>query len=1304
MSAVLDETAADVPVRDPNPVCMSRSAAGPQDLSVIQNARTQQDISRVSREDLEDRFLRLHEETLLLKQHIHKQNDKIKKLGTKLMRLVKDRGRMERLAVGEAQPFCRVRDVEMEEMMEELQEKVRGLQFENEGLKQRLLLAKQQLMNSQSRRPSLYGHVQSRVNSGLKRQTDDSPPRSQIRPRSRRCLEGGGRPPTGQLPQYGHSLLEEARAEISNLENVVESQRSHMEEMEVASEQLREVMRKKEVEYEEKLLQLRQLQTNKLRSHVNNNVTMIKLQQQLSDRTNAVTELEVRFLQLQKSQLTLKTSHDAAMEKVDELTAQLKDERLKSLDLEAQLQSCNLSRRRTEQLQEQLSELEQERDLLKENNQRLLDQALDVSQQQRWRIQEQQLKLQISQLEMALKVDLQDKNEVINKFKAEREVNERLTDENKRLQIQFLEQKQGLEELRNHLQLYNRGNEYDVAELTEALMLMKMHKSQQKGDLGFLEMEEGGGSESSIRELRAAHAETIQELEKTRNLLNIESRISRDYKVELEAVHEKMDRDRLEYKQRLDRQAQLLDTRMEKIRGLEAQIREVAYGTKTYVFKPDVTDEEEEDAIDETLQLERGENLLELQIVGATLSPSTLDALGDAEPSTFCTYSFYLFELHSTPVVMSHRPRYGFTSKYLVSMDNHFLDFLSRASVAVELHQALGLDWRTLGTAHLSLRQLLEHDGKVHGAAQLVGVSEGAWSVSSEGMWSVGSVEYWLRLRIPMTETICLYQERMKAVSSVSAAVEVDSQVPAGVSALLSGICLNFSSVCNEPIVFQPPSSSWNQLLITVLCCRDLQSRTSCCPSAYVVYRFFDFSDCPTATVYDSCDPQFNELRSYSVLMDESLDQYLKSEVLQFYVFDDREEQMDTYLGKTRVPLLSLAQDKGFTGVFELSNPSGLAAGHIEVTLTWKFTYYPELPEEPAGLKKEGPLKVRAPEEIHHLEEKEEEEDNTKGSLHLSQVHPEAPKLKQTTLLRGGLATKKVTFVDPSDQVEDWRTDQTETSPPAVKVSPQEEEDDDDDEEDESHVSEGQLVPASSQSLSEDSDISEDMVQNVEDAPDTKQDQSESTQSDSDDCIIQTQVRRKPSERVRVEIVSLSLRPESRVAQDASVVRLFVEYSFLDLPTEETPLSLPKPPQGKTINYNYSKVIPLDAEDNVVRRRLLRSVLQRRNPPMERIRFTVVSEPPEEEEQDQECEDVGVASIRITDILDTRQDLTETRLDVMCVKDSSKVVGSLVVSVEALEALLSIMEDPDQHPQQTPSGFHQHEHSPRLTSSDDITS
>lgn len=48
--------------------------------------------------------------------------------------------------------------------------------------------------------------------------------------------------------------------------------------------------------------------------------------------------------------------------------------------------------------------------------------------------------------------------------------------------------------------------------------------------------------------------------------------------------------------------------------------------------------------------------------------------------------------------------------------------------------------------------------------------------------------------------------------------------------------------------------------------------------------------------------------------MDGDLDRYLKSDVLQLYVFDYKEEQMDEYVGKARVPLLPLAQDEEING------------------------------------------------------------------------------------------------------------------------------------------------------------------------------------------------------------------------------------------------------------------------------------------------------------------------------------------------------------------------------------------------------
>lgn len=49
------------------------------DPPVLQNARSHQDISRVSREELEDKFLYLQEENVHFKEHANIQDEKIKK-------------------------------------------------------------------------------------------------------------------------------------------------------------------------------------------------------------------------------------------------------------------------------------------------------------------------------------------------------------------------------------------------------------------------------------------------------------------------------------------------------------------------------------------------------------------------------------------------------------------------------------------------------------------------------------------------------------------------------------------------------------------------------------------------------------------------------------------------------------------------------------------------------------------------------------------------------------------------------------------------------------------------------------------------------------------------------------------------------------------------------------------------------------------------------------------------------------------------------------------------------------------------
>ncbi|XP_059848812.1 protein fantom isoform X5 [Hypanus sabinus] len=718
MSGLADETAGDLPVKD---VGMSLAGTGTvQDLFGTQNTRARQAVSRISREELEDRFLRFHDENLLLKQHARKQEDKIKRMATKLIRLVNDKKRTELESGG---PKRIGRDIEMEEMIEELQEKVCELEKQNEGLRNRLVASKQQLQ-VQGRRNTPYSYVQPRINTGLRKVPEaafmQENLKKGIKVQDPELTTKYSQP---LLPRYGRSLLEDARAEVRNLENCIASQKIEMEEMKQTVEILREEIRRKDKEYEESLLHLREHQASGQRTTIRDNVEMIKLQKQFVDKAAALTVLEGKFLQIQENQRTMKASHDALMNKVDELNAQLKEERSKCLCLENQLMSASFSQKASDELKERIKDLQKERDLLKENYDKLYNSAFDMTNEQQWKLKEQQLKIQIAQLETALKSDLADKNDILDKIKLERAQNEQLSQENKELQLHYLEHKQQLDELKDRMKFFTKESDIDVAELSEALMLIKVRKHQENGNLEFLEKVEDNINkdlELSIQELQATHAETIQELEKTRNLLFMQYRINKDYQNEVNTVTKKMEDNNREYEIKLEQYAQLLDVRAERIRKLEAQLKDIAYGTKQFKFKPEIATDDETDELDVTVHLERGENLFEIHISKLIFSPEAIKVFGEQEPATFCTYAFYDFELQSTPVRHGMNPVFDFTSEYIVRVDDFFLHYLQKNTVKLEVQLAYGTDYETIAACQLRMHEILEKNGRIFGSAFLV--------------------------------------------------------------------------------------------------------------------------------------------------------------------------------------------------------------------------------------------------------------------------------------------------------------------------------------------------------------------------------------------------------------------------------------------------------------------------------------------------------------------------------------------------------------------------------------------------------
>lgn len=106
-----------------------------------------------------------------------------------------------------------------------------------------------------------------------------------------------------------------------------------------------------------------------------------------------------------------------------------------------------------------------------------------------------------------------------------------------------------------------------------------------------------------------------------------------------------------------------------------------------------------------------------------------------------------------------------------------------------------------------------------------------------------------------------------------------------------------------------------NELNVTVHLCCNLKSRgPHTQPSPYVIYKLYDFPDHDTPIISSTNEPQFEDHTVFPVTMNSDLDAFLRSEALVLYVFDDLDVKNQLYLGKARVPLISLAHDKTITG------------------------------------------------------------------------------------------------------------------------------------------------------------------------------------------------------------------------------------------------------------------------------------------------------------------------------------------------------------------------------------------------------
>jgi len=718
---------------------------------------------------------------------------------------------------------------------------------------------------------------------------------------------------TDKLSSENHSLLEEIKSKdemINVLKEEIEKYNMEIKNMDIAQEN--------------QLLKLKEHMSSSQRITVNENIELIKVKREIKEKSAAFSKIENRYITMQKDYERMRIYIEELNKEKANLQSQLARNEATSIISNTKMQQLS-SLTNGGNYSERCKFLEKELEILQQTNNKLANSAFDVDQEKKWRELERRLRSQIALLEASIKSDAVEKNSLIDKMSNEQDYMKRLNDDCRNMRQQY--ERLGNEniDLRKKLQLLSAiDSEVEADDLREALIMLRkkqdIDKLKEKPDY----VEVVDEKFQSYKEQQELLAKTSQELNKTREMLVMQHKINKDYHQEIVAMTKKQDETKRSNEEKLKRLAENIDRKSTRIKTLEGQLRDVAYGTKQFKLKNQLKLSEKIDSNDldstcdeqELVELKRGENLLEINISNVLLNASCMNCLGN-NPSIFVTHAFYDFEIVSTQVLSATNAHFNFTSQYKIKVDEIFLNYLCRTSTKFEVHLAKGVDYETVGSCKVTFDKLLDSpQAKMYASGTLTG-TDGS---------TIGIMDYWVRLRVPMEQAIRLYQSKLKALGYISTSVG-------------NNTLLDDDVTISEPKTLTP-NQKVNKLHVTIHNCSDITlMKNEVQPDVYCVYKLFDFSNHATSIVPSSNYPVFNDHQTFTIAMSSSFHLYLQTEKLLIYVFDDKDSDLTTYIGKAAIDLIPLAYNDSINGPIEIFNKEGIVNGTIQVEIKWQHDY-----------------------------------------------------------------------------------------------------------------------------------------------------------------------------------------------------------------------------------------------------------------------------------------------------------------------------------------------------------------------------
>ncbi|KAJ3035798.1 Protein fantom, partial [Rhizophlyctis rosea] len=420
---------------------------------------------------LTDEVYHLKDENLNLKKKLNEQDDKAKKLITKVQRLSEDLQRVKTnaSAVGQSTPSSATsahahahahsagpvrnagmaaatsrRDVmEAYDMVDDLRSQMQMMSKENTQLKNKMNFFRA-MHEAETRKRTAYDHIPPRINSGVQRKLYPA-----ITVRTVRKQQPHAAEPRQPKPPPNAEEIEKLEEIITNLRKQLISNEKELQDAHSNNTRL-------QVAHESQQHQ--------------NDIDRLTLQRELSDTRTRYTDLRTKFDGLDEKFRVLTSAHEEAMRTINELNSELKEERRRNVDLEGRVREEEIRRGGEKDLSTIITDLRAELKTLQTENARLLHSQFALDLQADFALERSTLQSRIHTLEKDSQSWLSEKSDLLSQLASLRsqlaEKEKQLQEANGRL-YQVMHE---LEGLREQLKIFGwRDGEIDLGEVEMAL-------------------------------------------------------------------------------------------------------------------------------------------------------------------------------------------------------------------------------------------------------------------------------------------------------------------------------------------------------------------------------------------------------------------------------------------------------------------------------------------------------------------------------------------------------------------------------------------------------------------------------------------------------------------------------------------------------------------------------------------------------------------------------------------------------------------------------------------------------------------